>query len=151
MSGKAGTSSGVRQPPRGMRTTRLELPCDRSAAFHARRWVMQQHLRWAFAGRGAGRHLFDDLVLCVSELVTSAVEAQSSEIALTLNSRAGVVRLAMMDRTPDGRAAERLRSEANGHRARIIDAIASRWGVDSTPNGDEIWVEFAHNVANSTH
>jgi len=127
----------------------LELPCDRSAAFHARRWVMQQHLRWAFAGRGAIQHLFDDLVLCVSELVTTAVEVHSSEIALTLDSGARVIRLAMLDRSPDRAAAERIRRDASSHRARIIDAVASRWGVDATPDGDEIWIEFALDASGS--
>jgi anti-sigma regulatory factor (Ser/Thr protein kinase) len=111
---------------------------------------MQQHLRWAFAGRGTVQHLFDDLVLCVSELVTTAVEAGSSEIALTLNSLADVIRLSMLDRSPDGAAAERIRRDGRGHRARIIDAVASNWGVDSTPKGEEIWVEFALDVAGST-
>jgi hypothetical protein len=111
---------------------------------------MQQHLRWAFAGRGAVQHLFDDLVLCVSELVTTAVEARSSDIALTLDSGAGVIRLAMVDRSPGGAAIDGIRRDSNGHRARIIEAVASRWGVDSTPAGDEIWVEFALGVAGST-
>jgi hypothetical protein len=110
---------------------------------------MQQHLRWAFAGRGAVRHLFDDLVLCVSELVTTAVEAGSTEIALTLDTSAGVIRLAMTDRSPDGGAGVRLRQDGAGHRTRIIDAVASRWGVESTPGGEEIWVEFTLDVAGS--
>lgn len=110
---------------------------------------MRQHLRWAFAGRGAVQHLFDDLVLCVSELVTTAVEVRSSEIALTLDSTPRVIRLAMLDRSPDGVAAERIRRGGNGYRARILDAVASRWGVDSTPHGDEIWVEFALGLAGS--
>ena len=110
---------------------------------------MQQHLRWAFAGRGVVPHLFDDLVLCVSELVTTAVEARSSEIALTLASGAGVIRLTMIDRSPGGGVATRIRTGGSGHRARIIDAVASRWGVDTAPDGDEIWVEFALDVAGS--
>jgi len=110
---------------------------------------MQQHLRWAFAGRGAVQHLFDDLVLCVSELVTTAVEARSSAIELTLDSGAGMIRLAMLDRSPTGAAAERIRRDGTGHRARIIEAVASRWGVDPTPQGEEIWIEFALDVAGS--
>jgi hypothetical protein len=94
--------------------------------------------------------LFDDLVLCVSELVTTAVEARSSEISLTLNSGADVIRLAMTDRSPDGAAAERIRREGSAHRARIIDAVSSRWGIDSTAEGEEIWIEFALDVAGST-
>jgi hypothetical protein len=133
-----------------MPTTTLELPCDRSAAFHARRWVMQQHLRWAFAGRGVVPHLFDDLVLCVSELVTAAVEARSKQIVLTLDSGPGAIRLTMIDSSPDSAVAARIRRDGGGHRARIIDAVASRWGVDSTPDGDEIWIEFALDVAGST-
>lgn len=110
---------------------------------------MQQHLRWAFAGRGAVQHVFDDLVLCVSELVTMAVEARSSEVALTLDSDAGVIRLTMIDRSPSRAAAARIRRDGSDHRARIIDAVASRWGVDTTPDGDEIWIEFALDVAGS--
>ena len=110
---------------------------------------MQQHLRWAFAGRGVVPHLFDDLVLCVSELVTTAVEARSNEIALTLASGAGVIRLTMIDRSPGAAVAARIRRNGDGHRARIIDAVASRWGVDATPEVSEIWVEFALDVARS--
>jgi anti-sigma regulatory factor (Ser/Thr protein kinase) len=108
---------------------------------------MQQHLRWAFAGRGAVQHLFDDLVLCVSELVTTAVEAGSTEVALTLHTSADVIRLAMTDRSPDRRAADRIRGDSNRHRSRIIEAVASRWGIDTTPQADEIWIEFALDVA----
>lgn len=103
---------------------------------------MEQHLRWAFAGRGALQHLFDDLVLCVSELVTTAVEAGSSTISLTLDSTANAVRLAMTDRSPDSGVAAQLRSSGNGHRARILDAVASRWGVGPDPAASEIWIEF---------
>jgi hypothetical protein len=111
---------------------------------------MQQHLRWAFAGRGVVPHLFDDLVLCVSELVTSAVEARSSEIALTLHSSTGAIRLTMIDRSPGSAVAARIRRDGIGHRARIIDAVASSWGVAATPDGDQIWIEFALDVAGST-
>lgn len=104
---------------------------------------MQQHLRWQFAGRGP-EHLFDDLVLCVSELVTTAVEANSSSIVLSLDSTADAVRLSMVDHSPDAVAATRMQQHTNDHRARIIDAVATRWGVDSVPDdGGEIWVEFA--------
>jgi hypothetical protein len=125
-----------------MSTATVELPCDRAAAHRARRWVMEQHLRWGFAGRGALQHLFDDLVLCVSELVTTAVEAGSSSIALTLDNTASVVRLVMTDRSPDSSVAAHIRSSGNGHRARIIDAVASRWGVEPEPAANEIWLEF---------
>ncbi|MDT4921588.1 MAG: hypothetical protein QOI15_2490 [Pseudonocardiales bacterium] len=104
---------------------------------------MQQHLRWAFAGRGGLPHVFDDLVLCVSELVTTAVEARSSRILLTLDSTADAVRLAMTDDSPDSAAAAQLRRGANGHRTRILDAVATRWGVTQVAGRDEIWIEFA--------
>lgn len=103
---------------------------------------MQQHLRWGFAGRGGLQHLFDDLVLCVSELVTTAVEAHAGTISLTLDSSAQAVRLAMTDHSPDSTAATNLRTGSNCHRARIIDAVANRWGIDANPGGDEIWIEF---------
>jgi hypothetical protein len=131
-----------------MSTATVELPCDRSAAHQARRWVMEQHLRWAFAGRGAFQHLFDDLVLCVSELVTTAVEAGSTTISLSLNSTPQTVRLAMIDPSPDSSLVAQLRRSSNGHRARIIDAIASRWGAEPGPTTNEIWIEF--DLAGST-
>ena len=137
-------------PAREMPTATLELPCDRSAAFHARRWVMQQHLRWAFAGRGVVPHLFDDLVLCVSELVTTAAEARSTQIVLTLDSGPGAIRLTMIDRSPNSAVAARIRRDHGGHRTRIIDAVASRWGVDAAADGDVVWIEFAPDVAGST-
>lgn len=110
---------------------------------------MQQHLRWAFAGRGAGEHLFDDLVLCVSELVTTAVEAGASVVSLILDRSRNVVRLAMIDHSAEKLAVERIRRGGGGHRARIIDAVASSWGVDTTPAGAEIWIEFTLDVAGS--
>jgi hypothetical protein len=103
---------------------------------------MQQHLRRAFAGRGGFQHLFDDLVLCVSELVTSAVEAGSAGISLTLASTAQSVRLAMLDQSPHSDIAAQIQRNGNGHRARIIEAVASRWGVSPGPTADEIWIEF---------
>lgn len=104
---------------------------------------MQQHLRWRFAGRGRPEHLFDDLVLCVSELVTTAVEVAATSILLSLDSSADAIRLAMIDRSPDSAAATRMQAHGTNHRARIIDAVATRWGVARSSDGDEIWVEFA--------
>ena len=103
---------------------------------------MQQHLRWAFAGRGAFQHLFDDLVLCVSELVTTAVEAGSNTVSLTLDNTARAVRLAITDHAADSLIATQIRRSGNGHRARIIEAVASRWGVSSSQDAHEVWVEF---------
>jgi len=41
-----------------------------------------------------------------------------------------------------------MQADGNTHRARIIEAVATRWGVDSVPDdGDEIWVEFALTAA----
>jgi len=126
-----------------MPTATLDLACDRSAAYHARRWVMQQHLRWVFAGRGGLEHLFDDIVLCISELVTTAVEANSSDISLSLQSDAGRIRLSMVDHSDDAPAVRRIRREDTGRRVRIIDAVATRWGVQGDPDSHEIWIEFA--------
>jgi hypothetical protein len=103
---------------------------------------MEHHLRSSFAGRGAFQHIFDDLVLCVSELVTTAVEAGSSTISLTLDNTASAVRLAMTDRSPDSAVVAQMRRSGNGHRARIIDTVASRWGAEADPAGNEIWIEF---------
>lgn len=140
---EAGRSTcGVRSLPRGMTTATLELTCDPSAAFHARRWVMQQHLRWAFAGRGGLQHLFDDIVLCVSELVTTAVEADSTRVSVSLDSNADRIRLCMTDHSADAPAVRRIRQEDSGRRVRILDAVATRWGVHTDPETCEIWIEF---------
>ena len=56
------------------------------------------------AGRGGLEHLFDDIVLCISELVTTAVEANSSDISLSLQSDAGRIRLSMVDHSDDAPA-----------------------------------------------
>jgi len=136
-------SDGVAGPEEGMPTATLDLPCARSAAFHARRWVMQQYLRWAFAGRGETEHLFDDLVLCVSELVTGAVESRANGLALTLERNPTAIRLTMRATPPTDQTLEPLPGHGTAYRARIIDAVATRWGVETAPGGEETWIEFA--------
>lgn len=87
--------------------------------------------------------VLDAVVLCVSELVTNAIDHASPPYRLTVSRDDDRVRIEVTDsslRLPVVRDAS-----SNSERGRgifILDQTASSWGVEPTPAGKAVWAEF---------
>jgi anti-sigma regulatory factor (Ser/Thr protein kinase) len=93
----------------------------------------------------------DDVVLCVSELVTNAVLHARTAGVLRLFVGADGVRIEVDDESP---APPRLSTEhrvAGGRGLHIVDQLAASWGHASRPGGKTVWAEVrtAHQIRES--
>ena len=119
-----------------------DLTCEVSAPSRARRWTADR-LRAELPDGEVTQRLVDDAVLCVSELVTNALQAGCTAVTLRLDTDDRSVRLSLVDNAP-GRPVRRRSGprDLRGRGLQIIDAIARTWGVQSADAGKEVWVEL---------
>jgi anti-sigma regulatory factor (Ser/Thr protein kinase) len=123
-------------------TAELRLARTPGAVPHARRYV-------AAAVRAAG---YDEEVsfaeLAVTELVTNAVLHGRSPIAVRVLPGASSVRIEVADgsRISPVRAAPG-RDAMTGRGLDLVEAIATRWGVEIGREGKVVWCDIAHEPA----
>jgi anti-sigma regulatory factor (Ser/Thr protein kinase) len=126
--------------------TRSQVVPSRPAAFvEARRFV-----RETATGSAAGqvpRHVVDDAMLLTSELVTNAVRhsGQGSEdpIELTVSVETDRLRVMVRDRgTGFDPGDAPARSDNGGWGLTLVRRLSSRWGVDRTGGGTDVWFEI---------
>jgi anti-sigma regulatory factor (Ser/Thr protein kinase) len=85
---------------------------------------------------------FADVPLLASELVTNAVRHASGEVALSILREQNRVRVAVSDGSDalpvkvDPEAAH-----DGGWGLRIVEQLASRWGLEQYDGGKEVWCE----------
>jgi anti-sigma regulatory factor (Ser/Thr protein kinase) len=86
----------------------------------------------------------DDLLLCVSEVVTNAVIHAGTLTHLTFVCDDDVVRVEVVDRSPAKvpRRAEPGPASESGRGIRLVDLLADRWGVAVDPRQKSVWFEF---------
>jgi anti-sigma regulatory factor (Ser/Thr protein kinase) len=81
--------------------------------------------------------------LLVSELVTNAINHGRTTCLLELTATSTVLRAAVAD---DGGGAPQLRyagpEAESGRGLAIVEALASRWGVEPTSSGKVVWFEL---------
>lgn len=81
--------------------------------------------------------------LLVSELVTNAIRHGRTACVLELTATPTVLRAAVTDR---GGGAPQLRHPApedvSGRGLGIVEALASRWGVENLSSGKVVWFEI---------
>lgn len=151
---RASPSAGA---PGEERSLEVELPASLQAARIARARVLAALTEWGHggsddAGRASGSGGFeavDAAVLLTDELVTNAVVHAQSPLRLQLELRADRLRVAVTDESPrlpsprrQDPVDEGLDAVAEGGRGlRLVELIASRWGVDPLPVGKRIWFE----------
>jgi len=88
---------------------------------------------------GAG-DLADDAALVVTELAANAIVHAHSWFTVILSARGDLLRISVRDATPP--AGEPL-VPVPLHGLGAVDALASRWGVESLGNaGKTVWVEL---------
>jgi anti-sigma regulatory factor (Ser/Thr protein kinase) len=82
----------------------------------------------------------DDLVLIASELATNVVNHARTDFAVSIEG-SDPVRLEISDGSSILPAVADL-ADGSGRGLRIVDTLATRWGVDATPSGKVVWVEL---------
>lgn len=93
----------------------------------------------------AGADLVDAIVLVTSEVVTNAVVHASSDVSLVVRVTPGGVRVEVSDRSQGAlrQGVTGLLAES-GRGLSIVDALATRWGVEPLPGGGKtVWFEIA--------
>jgi len=118
----------------------LSLPPESSSVPRARHYV---------AGRLAHTEISDDTrdaaVLLTSELVTNAiVHARSTvRVCVRIDLERSVVRVGVMDASPDLPVARSPRRTAGGGRGiRLLGALSATWGASPSGTGKEVWFEI---------
>jgi anti-sigma regulatory factor (Ser/Thr protein kinase) len=107
------------------------------APAHARQW-----LREMLSGFGPPRELLDDTLIVVDEPVSNSVVHAATPIVVTLEYAAGTCRCAVTDRCASGPMPRLLeRADGSGRGLRIVNAIATSWGVERSDAGTTVWVE----------
>ncbi|HEY9244424.1 MAG TPA: ATP-binding protein [Streptosporangiaceae bacterium] len=118
----------------------VALPPATAAAGLARR-----ETRAAVAGWRLG-YLADTAVLLVSELVTNALQhagPDASGTVLRLAYCGSWLRIEVHDTSPDGpqpRIPDWL--DESGFGLMLVDALATKWGVQQTTQGKAVWAEL---------
>lgn len=85
----------------------------------------------------------DDIVLVADELVTNAVVHAASDVAITLTSDPGSIRVAVGDRSAAvPRPANRGADAMSGRGLHIINVLSSAWGHESGDTGKIVWARF---------
>ncbi|WP_406384226.1 ATP-binding protein [Streptomyces sp. NBC_01618] len=109
-----------------------------------RQFVREALVDWACDVRG------DDVLLCVSELVTNALlhgvpPGRGFRLRLYLEPADGILRIEVHDsgdgevRLADSWAAS---DEEGGRGLRLVAALADKWGVGERNPGKAVWCEF---------
>lgn len=113
------------------------LPCDPTSASRARRLVATV---LTDAGYDA---VVEVATLLVSEAVTNAVLHAGTPILLSCSWSGSCVRIEVYD---DSRVPPRIRhyhgQATTGRGLALVDALATRWGVDASAGGKTLWFEL---------
>ncbi|HTX01440.1 MAG TPA: ATP-binding protein [Acidimicrobiales bacterium] len=100
----------------------------------------RQLVRSALAGLPASAA--DDVTLVVSELVTNALLHARTGLELEVRAEPGSILVAVRDGSRQQPQRREGQLELGGRGLRIVEALASSWGVDVEPRGKRVWCEL---------
>ena len=88
--------------------------------------------------------IVDRVTLCVSELVTNALDHAEPPFVLRIAERSSSLRVEVRDAS-DCRPVQRDISPTSvrGRGMFLVSLTSSKWGVDELPVGKTVWAEFA--------
>ena len=113
------------------------LPPQPASAGTARELVVSRCREWCVAS------LSDDLALVVTELVANAVRHAGTDIEIRLFPLSGGVRLEVADgSTRPLRPRKATIVDEGGRGLLLVDALATRYGVEAEPAGKKVWAEL---------
>lgn len=121
---------------------RTVLPCDASSVAAARRLVRGELA--AHTEVPTDRSDFVDAAsLLISELVTNAIVHARTDVELRLVTDEHMLRAEVSDGNPTFPTARRpVGLAGTGRGLRMMDDLASRWGVSSSGAGKTVWFEL---------
>ena len=114
-------------------------PSVAPSAAGARRFVGAALRRW-----NCQNDFVELVLLLTSELVTNAYRHARTETRVSVRLDDGCVRIEVRDvggGEPELRPLDTDRVDGRG--LQIVDAIADRWGYDTSPGGTSVWFELA--------
>jgi anti-sigma regulatory factor (Ser/Thr protein kinase) len=118
------------------------LPCGSNAPQLAREWARHQ-LSTRVSDAPVSPPLVEDALLCLSELVTNAVEASCEQLTVELALDESRLRVTVVD---DGMGWPALQNpqitDTTGRGLVIVDALARRWGVEPSGSTKRVWAEL---------
>jgi hypothetical protein len=113
----------------------LELPALTASVPEARHFVTRSLPETCWA---------DEVTLLVSELASNAVRHAGTPFSVSLECDGATVRVAVSDGEPALPVLQRPPVDAiTGRGLLIVDALATRWGVDPGATGKTVWFELA--------
>lgn len=118
--------------------SRLELPAAPRAAGIAREFVRRN---WSSV---ASPDTLDSVTLCVSELVTNALDHATPPFELRLGRSVDAFRVEVADTSERPPVVQPVSPAApRGRGLFIVSRTATSWGVEATGRGKTVWAEFA--------
>jgi anti-sigma regulatory factor (Ser/Thr protein kinase) len=118
-------------------------PADPTAPMQARSWAAGW-LSTALDGLPYRLGLLDDTALVVTELITNALKAGSSKIAVSLRLDADTATVAATDDTPGIPVQlQPAPEDLSGRGLLIVSAVAADWGYRAWDIGKTVWAELA--------
>jgi hypothetical protein len=113
----------------------------RAFAFGADAPAEARHFAVAVLARWGADDLADDAALVVTELAANAIVHAHSGFTVTLSAPGDAIRISVRDACPLPAGASATLPTAQMHGLGAVNALASRWGVESLgPAGKAVWV-----------
>lgn len=122
----------------GARTASLRLPPEPTAPRRARQFLREELTAW-----GIGEEVVETAQLCLSEVVTNAVNHAHTVADVRLSLLEGVLTVLVRDRGGDGEVLEPTREEdplaVYGRGLMLVEALTDRWGSERDAGGTTVW------------
>ena len=132
------------------------MPCDPSGATvgrHAVTAALTETLHSAGSeDRTADQELVYEAGVVATELVSNAIRACRSRIALRLDVHHGSIRIEVYDDGPGMPVERRTRAdEVGGRGLRIVGSLSTSWGTIPRPAGKCVWSEMPVTSRSTAH
>lgn len=122
----------------GARTASMQLPPEPTAPGRARAFLREELVAW-----GIDAELVDTAQLCLSEVVTNAVNHAHTPADVRVSLLDGVLTVLVRDRGAEGDVIEPTREEdplvVYGRGLMLVEALTDRWGSERDAGGTTVW------------
>jgi serine/threonine-protein kinase RsbW len=121
----------------------LRLPATPASAASVR-----HQLAADLAGHSISAELVDDVILVATELVSNAIRHATplggGQVTVTWQVQGGSVMVRVTDGGADSQPRVRHPSprEVSGRGLALVEALATRWGVEDTPESTTVWAQL---------